>query len=139
MPMPPALRDQQPSSEPYVRPWRSNKATVAPWNPLATWIVYRIPLRQLLDGNGWPCSRTISQRQSNFRDRTIKMLPWVPLTDHDIDNIAELCTSAPDRNARTSTLDALEGRATGIAPSPPPYNVQVNFHTVGASYLSMHA
>jgi hypothetical protein len=78
-----------------VQSWRSNRHTVLPWNPLVRWAIYRLPLKQLLDGN-LPCSAVLPP-VANFRDRSIKMLPWVSLLDHDVDNIAETlltCTAA---------------------------------------------
>ena len=141
VPLLPALHDQY-FRVPTVQPWRSNRVTVAPWNPLVRWATYRIPLRQVLDGNGWPCERTIRQQEANFRDRTIKMLQWVPLTDHDVDNLAELCLACLGgvaQGAAASESDHAGSSSSSRPPSasPPPYNVQVNFHTAGPTYSSV--
>jgi hypothetical protein len=67
-----------------IVPWRSNRNTIPPWNPLVRWLVYRLPLAQLLLANGWPCG---APEPSENR---LKILRVVALSDHDVDNVAEL-------------------------------------------------
>ena len=116
-------------------------------NPLAHWAVYRIPLRQLLDAN-WPCGAGLSAT-ANFRDRAIKMLPWAPLLDHDVDNVAEMLLTC--RRAAARSTEAVEasarrhahgGDGDGAGPSvasppPPPYNVAVNWQRLPAAYVGV--